>query len=55
MSQHILLADNNVQILEALGDFLEELEFTVHRAASGEAAGNIIKKETSVWLFLQLV
>lgn len=54
MLQQILLADNNVQILEALGDYLEELGFSVHRAASGEAALNIIKKENLSLLILSL-
>ena len=54
MLQQILLADNNVQILDALGDYLEELGFLVHRAATGEAAQGIINKENLSLMILSL-
>ena len=38
MTAEILLADSNESVVQALGDYLEELGFTVHRALDGATA-----------------
>ena len=38
MTAEILLADSNETVVQALGDYLEELGFTVHRALDGATA-----------------
>jgi len=54
MSHQILLADNNIQIQEALGDYLEELGFIVFRAATGKTAHETIQQQSLSIVILSL-